>query len=109
MPNSLDTSAFLSGVKRVLDDIRGDAARELEDTGEDAVRIAQGLARRDTGEMAASIHTTVGEDANGPYTEITVESDHAVFNEFGTSQMPAQPFIRPGTAAAAAQHLKREP
>lgn len=40
-----------------------------------------------TGEMRDSIHTEGG--------EVATDNDHAFFNEFGTSVMAAQPFIRP--------------
>jgi HK97 gp10 family phage protein len=40
-----------------------------------------------SGEMRDSVHIEG--------SEVVTDSDHAVFNEFGTSVMAAQPFMRP--------------
>jgi HK97 gp10 family phage protein len=49
-----------------------------------------------SGELLGSIHDGPSEEGH----EITVESDHAVFVEFGTVDMAAQPFLRPAMHVA---------
>lgn len=50
----------------------------------------------DTGAMRNSIHGSMIGDAEG---QVTVGVDYAVFNEYGTVHMPAQPFMHPAAEA----------
>jgi HK97 gp10 family phage protein len=82
--------------------LRQDVARstevrdELGVRGEAVAARAQALAPRDTGALAASISSSL--DLAGVLGwEATIEAAvrYAVFVEYGTSDTPAQPFLRP--------------
>lgn len=61
-----------------------------------ALATADQLARRDTGAMVAN--KTI---ERGPGSRMmTWNEEHAVYNEFGTVRMSAQPFAAPGADAA---------
>ncbi len=59
-------------------------ANVTEEVAQDATRMAP----RDTGRLAASIHAE-GDDT------VVAEADYAAYVELGTSDMPAQPYLRP--------------
>jgi hypothetical protein len=54
--------------------------------------IAKSHARVDTGEMREGIHWTKTGQATG---ELTGSTDHDLFNEFGTVNLPSQAMFRP--------------
>lgn len=66
-------------------ELRGQHAVEnaLEEIAQDARRYAP----VETGELRASIHVQGN--------EVRAEADHAVYVEYGTRNMRAQPFMRP--------------
>jgi HK97 gp10 family phage protein len=66
-------------------------------------QVAQSLARVDTGEMRSKVYT----DVRDQQIILGDDSDHAVYNELGTSKMSAQPFLVPG-AVAAGDELKKQ-
>ncbi|MFN2537962.1 MAG: HK97-gp10 family putative phage morphogenesis protein [Mycobacteriales bacterium] len=68
-----------------------------------AVETARSLVRVDTGELRDSIHTETDERGSVVEGLLVVDSDHAVENEYGTSHMSAQPFVRPAMHRAAAR------
>ena len=107
MATDFDTRAFEAGVKKQLRAVEVDARRVVTAAGEEAAETAKGLARRDSGTMADSIEATPGQNVKGPYSDVTVDPFYSSFQEWGTSEVPAQPFIRPSTKAAAFKHLRR--
>lgn len=59
---------------------------------------ARSRARVDTGEMREGLTAQM----LGPYEyELSGKAEHTVYNEYGTSKMPAQPMITPSVEAAA--------
>ena len=54
---------------------------------------ARGRAAVRTGEMRSRVHTVM--DAGGLGGSVIDDSDHAIYNEYGTSKMAAQPFMGP--------------
>lgn len=68
---------------------------KLETAIQDAEQYAKSLARVRTGELKNSIKFEAKNIGNA--TEIAGKASalHAIFNEYGTSKMPAQPFMRP--------------
>jgi hypothetical protein len=65
--------------------------------------VARALARVDTGRMRDAVASTV--TSPDPLTVVGLLYDpveYAIHNEFGTSRVSAQPFIRPGGDAAEA-------
>lgn len=47
----------------------------------------------DTGRLRSAIHSEV--DANGLGGSVEVDVDYAVYQEFGTTRIPAHPFLAP--------------
>ena len=59
---------------------------------------------RRTGELIASYRTELGRDKRGrPYVEVSSDHEAAAMLEFGTSEMPARPHVRPAVAREAPQ------
>lgn len=52
-----------------------------------------------TGEMRSRVHTEM--DGDGLGGSVIDDSDHAIYNEYGTSKMAAQPFMGPAFEAGA--------
>lgn len=67
----------------------------MQRAGADGVQIAKSLARVDTGEMRDSIDDEVSGSGAIVTLTLSVGTDHGLFNEIGTSRLPAQPMIRP--------------
>jgi HK97 gp10 family phage protein len=72
----------LAEIERLADRARD---RVLDEIADDA----RGMAAVDTGEMRGSIRV----DSAG--NQVVVGSDHWQFVEYGTENMPAEPFMRP--------------
>lgn len=53
-----------------------------------------------TGRLRGSITWRPGSDGDGPYVDIGSAVLYAPFVEFGTSRMPAYPYLRPALEAA---------
>jgi HK97 gp10 family phage protein len=75
----------------------GDADAVLRDLGEQIVSDAQRDAPKDTGEGAASIQYELGHDSRGSFVRVSWDRKHfyMMFQELGTSQHTARPFLRP--------------
>lgn len=74
-----------------------EAVDMLEDVGDQVADIARGLAWKDTGEGAESIHGEVGEDSGSAFVDVSWDREHfyMTFQEVGTEDRPASPFLRP--------------
>ena len=66
----------------------------IDNLGAEIAQVAQGLAPVDTGALQESIVAHPGAEATAT-SEIVAEVPYAAFVEFGTSLMPAQPYLRP--------------
>lgn len=84
IPNPLFVQEILHGP--VLDN-------SLQEIAEEGLRIGLSLVARDTGELADSMH--VEDNPDGPGKRIVAGTDHWLYPEFGTSDMPAQPYLGP--------------
>lgn len=74
----------------------GEAFQQL---GPQLLSTMQGNTPVDTGELRASENVSVG----AKELRLTAGTDHAVYVEFGTSKMAAQPFMKPTVDGAAGQ------
>lgn len=74
-----------------------DAEKALRELGEQIVSDAQRDAPKNTGEGAASIAYEIGHDSDGAYVRASWDRQHfyMFFQEVGTSEQPARPFLRP--------------
>lgn len=68
------------------------AHRALIKTGEDVADLASQLAPVDTGALRDSYRSEVISESE---IQIGSELDYAVYQEFGTSEIPAQPHLTP--------------
>lgn len=73
-------------------------AAPVVDAGLHAIEAdAKGRAAVLTGEMRSRVHTEM--DGDGLGGSVIDDSDHAIYNEYGTSKMAAQPFMGPALEA----------
>jgi len=73
-----------------------DVEVELDPVGADMKDIARSLVRVRTGFLQSTIYYM----AKGMLLEFGATADYASYNEFGTSRMSAQPFMRPALDAS---------
>lgn len=84
--NTLKLRRIIAGERAAIDRGVQRAAGKIAD-------LAQQLAPVDTGELRDSIH--VEEDPQPGFYRIVASAPHAVYVEFGTHKMQAQPFLTP--------------
>ena len=72
----------------------------VRDVSEEVKAAAQGLVPVDTGELQNSIQVT--EEG------VEAGTDHAIYVEFGTYRMSAQPFMRPAADEASGEEALRK-
>jgi HK97 gp10 family phage protein len=78
-------------------EVAGPLGRELLQLGWDVARRAAVSAPRDSGEGAASIHPELFIVQGAPQVRVSWDRDHFYmgFQELGTVNQPARPFLRP--------------
>jgi len=85
--------------RRAIADLAGhqDVRAEVDKAGAQVAETARRLAPKDTGAGAASIHHKVQLDRFGWSAVVSWDREHDYMfaQEVGTSEMPAQPFLRP--------------
>jgi len=85
-------------------DVKKRASKAVQETRADLAREMRSRAPRREGELAESIK----EYEPGPTRGVVwVDAKHGIHVEYGTSRMPAQPFIRPAAKAVEAEWKKR--
>src|SRR5690349_28644 len=94
---------ILDNLDALDEEVKAIVERAMEASAPVGVDVAKSLARVDTGEMRDKVYADV---RNGQII-LGDDSDHAVYNELGTSKMSAQPFLVPG-ALAAGEELKKQ-
>ena len=82
--------------KEVSEDIKAALLRGLEKCGLTAERFAKKLAPYDTGNLRNSITHTV--DDGEPAAYIGTDVEYAPYQELGTINMDANPFLKPAVA-----------
>ncbi len=94
----IDTEAFNASVAVAIDAFR-EFSREAETNLDKALVVsalavegdAKKLAPVDTGRLGASITHRLGDG----FAEVGLNTEYAPYQEFGTSNMPAHPFLTP--------------
>src|SRR3954467_9713730 len=81
--------------RQVLQSIEHAGERAANRVGQEAKTYAQGIAPVDTGELQEGIDYEVRQTASGWTIVLFNPVEHAIFQELGTSKMPAQPSLRP--------------
>lgn len=109
---TVDDRAFERAFGSVLKEIDAICEKAGMKTAERVRDIAQSLVHKQTETLELDIEVrSSGRDADGYYVEVgTVEADvvYGLYQEFGTSKMPAHPFMRPAIAEATRDGLPVE-
>jgi HK97 gp10 family phage protein len=85
----------LDRLDRKVKDLSGvDLLPVVQRTTMNVHRTAQALAPKDTGTLAGSIRWQVYKGGS-PYGRVSTNVEYGLYQEFGTSKMRAQPFMRP--------------
>lgn len=71
------------------------AARALRKVGRPIMDTAKYLVPKDTGILEGSINLEPLSDRSSVGVRVTAEADHAAYQEFGTKNMEANPFLLP--------------
>lgn len=95
------TSSFQAGnTAGLVDRIRQAAGRTVDRVSRQVLQQAQVIVPIDTGELYNSGNATMEEASEAVTGYVNFDSDHAVYPEFGTRFMAAQPYLRPSLDAA---------
>jgi HK97 gp10 family phage protein len=98
---TLNGDAFMRSLAAALTRIDATTTAQLWTIGLRVQNTARTLCAVDTGRLRASIMATKGEDARGAFVDIGTNVEYAIYVEFGTRYMAAQPYLRPALAEAA--------
>lgn len=90
-------SVLISRLPAVAAQLGQRASDAVEKAGRDIEAGAKARARVDTGYMKGAIDWTPEDPYRG---EVVAGADYTIYNEFGTSSMPAQPMLVPATEDA---------
>ena len=85
--------------------IRKQVVNVVNETAEEVLDIAKQLAPYKTGELRNSGHLEF--DSRNELQKVVFDAPHAPFIEFGTSNMEAQPFLRPAIASVKSRRNRR--
>ncbi len=98
MPLEIDSRAFVAGLLGATTTIEKAAEVEVQRVGREAAVGARRKAPVLTGTLAGSITARPIKDG----VEIVATAPYAPYVEYGTSDTPSQPFLRPALNEAAA-------
>lgn len=98
----VDDRAFRASIERLIPQLEVKAANGMRTIRDEMADRARSLVPQETGELANSITTTEHKEARSQTFDVIVSAGHAAFIEFGTEHSPAQPYLRPAIAEAAA-------
>jgi HK97 gp10 family phage protein len=98
-----DAAAFMADLALKLKALEVTTTAALWGLALEVQNLARALAAVDTGRLRSSIQATKGSDGNGPFVDIGTNVEYAIYVEFGTRYMVAQPYLRPALAMAAAR------
>ena len=91
-------------------DLREAAAKVEKEAGEavgHAVRAAGRTARESVAVESGDLRESLVEVHKGKFGQVLTRSRYATFQEYGTSMMPARPFIRPASEVGERVLFKR--
>lgn len=96
----IDSRAFTRELLNAYKGLELSSVKELEHLADIVVERGEQRAPKRTGRLGRSVDKQSGKDASGPYVDVFAAAFYARFSEFGTSQRPARPFMRPALAEA---------
>lgn len=88
------------GLRALLESGQGPVAKDILRRTLAVDRQAKNLAPVDTGRLRSSINGRLARDSQGVVGIVGTNVHYAIFQEFGTRYMAAQPFLRPALDAA---------
>lgn len=94
-----DLKKLATELRNVRKDVTADTLKITRDSGERIQKKAKATAPVETGELRNSIKVSKSRSRQNISVTVTAESDHAVFQEFGTTRNPPRPFMRPALEA----------
>ncbi len=95
------SSSFQAGdTAGLVERIRGAARTAATNTADLVLFMSQVAVPIDTGELQRSGNVTVEEAEDSVTAFVNYDADHAVYPEFGTVNMAAQPYLRPAVDSA---------
>lgn len=99
-----DVDPFVRGFSEAMDEIETISWDTAETLARTAAAEQRRTAPKRTGIAARSISTARGRDAEGPFIDFgpTRRGFHLTWAEYGKSDQPARPFIRPAIERAIA-------
>lgn len=100
-----DDKSFLAGLDAAIAEYDHDGAKALDKAGDAAVEAARSKVPVDTGELRDSIRVIEKGHDDGPYVDVGTDDPVGIYQEFGTVNVPPQPFMRPALAEAG-DHLE---
>lgn len=98
---SLDAEAFMRDLRAKLEQLEVKTEDDLVRVGLRVQSRARSYCPVDTGRLRSSIVMRKGRDGRGFFVEIGTNVHYAPHVEFGTTRMPARPFLLPAVAEAA--------
>lgn len=87
MSNFVPNPAFVAGLPT-----SPGVQEKLQQVAEAGLEVARSLAPVATGTLRDSLHVEIGPDGS---RRVATDVDYWLFPEFGTSEMDAQPYLRP--------------
>lgn len=91
----------LSGLSTRL---RKEASKGVRDSAKEGTGIAKQFAPVDTGELQGEIHQ---EDGGELDSDVVSDTDHSLFQEFGTVKQPGTPYMTPMAEAMTPKFISR--
>src|SRR5687768_2516822 len=99
----VDTDAFVRGLHRKRGRLERFARREIDEFADDMARDAATSAPVDTGALRDSIEVVRTRDG----AEVGSRLGYAAYVEFGSSDRPPRPYMRPAQARAVSRFRRR--
>lgn len=81
----------------------GVVGRFLKDRTEEMLQYAKGFAPVDTGDLQRSLTTQYGKWEGGIWGEVYTDVEYALYQEYGTVNHEATPFLRPALEAVSSE------
>ncbi len=95
MASTVRLRFFEGPLQALLTGPSGPVAQEIAKRGEFVASTARTLAPVDTGRLRSSITTEMSRDFRGVVCYVGSNTEYAIYQELGTSRMPAHPFLVP--------------
>ena len=83
--------------------VNGEVGRFLKDRTEEMLQYAKGFAPVDSGDLQQSLSVQYGKWDGGMWGEVYTDVEYALYQEYGTVNHDAHPFLRPALEAVSGE------